>query len=102
MKAKIEVGKISRVCSLMFRFFQQKRAESPMEHISAFALSGRHRCALYTQGAALGYVLHWAFSPSLLQKTEHKTTPYKISVSKKAHLGRPDTFCREFCRETLR
>lgn len=26
----------------------------------------------------------------------------KISVSKKAYLGRPDTFYREFCRETLR
>lgn len=26
----------------------------------------------------------------------------KISVSKKAYLGRLDTFCREFCRETLR
>lgn len=26
----------------------------------------------------------------------------KISVSKQAYLGRPDTFYREFCRETLR
>lgn len=26
----------------------------------------------------------------------------KISVSKQAYLGRPNTFCREFCRETLR
>lgn len=26
----------------------------------------------------------------------------KISVSKQAYLGRPDTFSREFCRETLR
>lgn len=26
----------------------------------------------------------------------------KISVSKKAYLGRPNTFCREFCRGTLR
>ncbi len=41
MKAKIAVGKISRVCSLMFRFLQQRRAESPMEHIA--------------QGSALGY-----------------------------------------------
>lgn len=26
----------------------------------------------------------------------------EISVSKKAYLGRSDTFCGEFCRETLR
>lgn len=26
----------------------------------------------------------------------------KISVSKQAYLGRPDTFCREFCRGTIR
>lgn len=26
----------------------------------------------------------------------------KISVSKKAYLGRPDTFCREFCSETFK
>lgn len=26
----------------------------------------------------------------------------KISVSKQAYLGRPDTFCREFCRETFK
>ena len=34
MKAKIAVGKISRVCSLMFRFLQQRRAESPMLALS--------------------------------------------------------------------
>lgn len=39
--------------------------------LNAFALSGRVNiiCCGITQGAAslaLGYVLHWAFSPSLL------------------------------------
>ena len=31
-----------------------------------FALSGRKANELLTQGVALGYVEHWAFSPSLL------------------------------------
>ncbi len=49
--------------------------------IKAFALTGRVDSTMWkTQGVAslaLGYVLHWAFSPSLLnpkyQKVEHRT-----------------------------